>query len=68
MSNVSSMGRTGEATGINTRPSHANQPTLNDVCEEAVGSLKHYAAERPDVVALWCLGIGFVLGWKLKPW
>ena len=27
-----------------------------------------YARERPDVVALWCFGIGFVLGWKLKPW
>ena len=27
-----------------------------------------YAKERPDVMALWCFGIGFVLGWKLKPW
>ena len=27
-----------------------------------------YARERPDVVALWCFGVGFVLGWKLKPW
>lgn len=27
-----------------------------------------YARERPDVAALWCFGIGFVLGWKLKPW
>jgi hypothetical protein len=29
---------------------------------------QEYARERPDVVALWCFGIGFVLGWKLKPW
>jgi hypothetical protein len=29
---------------------------------------KSYARERPEVVALWCFGIGFVLGWKLKPW
>ena len=27
-----------------------------------------YGRERPEVVALWCFGIGFVLGWKLKPW
>ncbi|NLY00571.1 MAG: hypothetical protein GXY83_31125 [Rhodopirellula sp.] len=27
-----------------------------------------YARQRPDVVAMWCFGIGFVLGWKLKPW
>lgn len=30
--------------------------------------LQDYARERPEVVALWCFGIGFVLGWKLKPW
>lgn len=29
---------------------------------------KQYAKEKPEVVALWCFGIGFVLGWKLKPW
>lgn len=30
--------------------------------------MRSYARERPEVAALWCLGIGFVLGWKLKPW
>jgi len=25
-------------------------------------------ADKPEAAALWCLGIGFVLGWKLKPW
>jgi hypothetical protein len=30
--------------------------------------LRTYARQRPDVAALWCFGIGFVLGWKLKPW
>lgn len=29
---------------------------------------KEYARERPEVAALWCFGIGFILGWKLKPW
>lgn len=29
---------------------------------------RQYARERPEVAALWCLGIGFVLGWKLKLW
>lgn len=29
---------------------------------------QQYARERPEVVALWCFGIGFVLGWKLKIW
>lgn len=30
--------------------------------------LKEYAKEKPDVAALWCFGLGFVIGWKLKPW
>ncbi len=30
--------------------------------------MREYAREKPEIVALWCLGIGFVLGWKLKPW
>ena len=30
--------------------------------------LREYARENPETTALWCLGIGFVLGWKLKPW
>lgn len=23
---------------------------------------------NPEAAALWCFGIGFVLGWKIKPW
>ena len=30
--------------------------------------LREYTRERPEVVALTCFGIGFILGWKLKPW
>ena len=30
--------------------------------------VRAYAREKPDVAALWCFGIGFILGWKLKPW
>lgn len=29
---------------------------------------KAYARQKPEVCALWCFGIGFILGWKLKPW
>jgi hypothetical protein len=36
--------------------------------EDIVEYLKEYARERPEVAALWCLGIGFIVGWKLKPW
>lgn len=30
--------------------------------------LREYARERPEVMAMACFGIGFILGWKLKPW
>ncbi|HVT30404.1 MAG TPA: hypothetical protein VHE81_20505 [Lacipirellulaceae bacterium] len=30
--------------------------------------LKEYARDNPGTAALWCFGIGFILGWKLKPW
>lgn len=30
--------------------------------------LKRYAEKKPATAALVCLGVGFVLGWKLKPW
>lgn len=35
---------------------------------DLVDYLKEYAREKPDVAALWCFGVGFVIGWKLKPW
>ena len=30
--------------------------------------LLEYARENPASAALWCFGVGFVLGWRLKPW
>jgi hypothetical protein len=39
-------------------------PRITDWIEH----LREYARNSPEAAALWCLGIGFVLGWKLKPW
>lgn len=36
--------------------------------EDMLAYLREYARERPEVVAMTCFGIGFILGWKLKPW
>lgn len=36
--------------------------------EAAWAHFRQFARERPEVVALWAFGIGFVLGWRLKPW
>jgi hypothetical protein len=39
-----------------------------DACQAAMTFFRDYARERPEVVTLWAFGIGFVLGWKMKPW
>jgi hypothetical protein len=57
MTGSTSSGPYGPATQISHQPA-----------EDLVLYLRNYARERPDVAALWCFGIGFVLGWKLKPW
>jgi hypothetical protein len=36
--------------------------------EAALEFVREYSRERPGVVAMWAFGIGFILGWKLKPW
>ena len=36
--------------------------------EAALEFLRDYSRERPEVVAMWAFGLGFLLGWKLKPW
>ena len=41
---------------------------LSNATEAAMQAFKDYARARPEVVALWAVGVGFVLGWKLKPW
>lgn len=35
---------------------------------DLVSHLTQYAEENPSSAALWCFAIGFVVGWKLKPW
>ncbi len=35
---------------------------------DVVDYLRQYARQKPDVAALWCLGVGIIIGWKIKPW
>ncbi len=38
------------------------------ITEDVVNYLIEYAKENPGYAALGCIGVGFILGWKLKPW
>ena len=51
----------------NTQDTPQPCETFTQSCD-LVEFARQYAREKPGVVALWCLGVGFVLGWKLKPW
>ena len=63
-------------TAANTKAATARRKSTDDapladeleVARDVVDYLKEYAREKPEVAALWCFGIGFVLGWKLKMW
>jgi len=64
METASNVGhRDGNALGASTRP-----PDEMKIVDDLVVYFKKYAKERPQTLALACLGLGFVLGWKLKPW
>ena len=64
------------AAGHATKRRHSTSNELASKAAKAVGGpaqgamqgLRQYAHENPEAAALWCLGIGFVLGWRLKPW
>lgn len=57
----------GHSATLNTQEMHRSCETLHPA-HDIAQHVREYAREKPEVVALWCLGIGFVLGWKLKPW
>ena len=66
------MANTRTAAKSNSRRKPAEEALIpeeaTEVAADVLDYLKEYAREKPEVAALWCLGIGFILGWKLKPW
>jgi len=59
--------RYGNDVGYEAEPNMQMEQELRPL-EDALEYLRAYARERPEVLALTCFGIGFILGWKLKPW
>ena len=51
-----------------TRRLDNEPPNLAETAQDALECFQNYAKERPEVTALVCAGVGFILGWKLKPW
>ena len=59
-------------TAVQTHPEQHEQGEHGDhqlrPLDDLMAYVAQYTRERPDVVVFTCLGIGFILGWKLKPW
>jgi hypothetical protein len=54
--------------GKNQRNSELQSAQSLQPSTDFVEYLKDYARQKPEMAALWCFGIGFVLGWKMKLW
>lgn len=50
------------------RSAEETSQQAKEMTHDVIEYLTDYAREKPGTAALWCLGVGFVLGWKLKPW
>ena len=48
--------------------SYTSEPPLNAYIERTLKGVEDFARREPWVFATWMFGLGFVLGWKLKPW
>jgi len=68
MSNTATQTHSKPAAGFAAGNQNASQDLAVEDLPDLVTYVTTYARERPDVAALWVFGIGFVLGWKLKPW
>jgi hypothetical protein len=71
----------GETTERQRRTDEQNPPSRNvsasrestgedfyDMVSEVTSSCQRYCQKRPKAIAGIIFGLGFMLGWKLKPW
>jgi hypothetical protein len=55
-------------TDMTRAASDGSPAALESMAQDALDRVSAYAREHPAAFGLWALGVGFVLGWKLKPW
>ncbi len=51
-----------------TRSLQPEVQSIESAASEILDRFKDYAREQPLAVACWAFGLGFVVGWRLKPW
>jgi ElaB/YqjD/DUF883 family membrane-anchored ribosome-binding protein len=60
--------QTAERMSNSRQRAHVQETDAAELGRDFVQYLREYVRENPETAALWCFGIGFVLGWKLKMW
>lgn len=50
------------------RPADDRRPAELSPGQDLLDYAKDYARKNPGIAAAWCFGIGFIVGWRLKPW
>ena len=64
--------RTQDTATTSDRPAGGYGPPLGGqhptAGEAAVQCFRDFSREKPEVVAMWAFGLGFILGWKLRIW
>lgn len=77
-SNENTNSQSEKSTGTNERVQQLAQSAANtgqDMAEhyvtepakDMVTLVKDFVKKKPDVAAMWCFGLGVIVGWKLKP-
>lgn len=55
------------AESMHTTPRIEDETDIHPL-DDLVEYARCYVQEKPEMAALICFGVGFVLGWKLKFW
>jgi hypothetical protein len=61
------------STAVESTKKSNTSVSKSEVCElqplvDIQNYMTKYARQKPEMCAVGCLLVGFVLGWKLKPW
>jgi len=59
---------TGMQSGVRESSGFPSSMRTSQDGQNLVDHLMQFCKENPGTAAAWCFGIGFVLGWRLKPW
>ena len=64
------MATTTSHQNANDRSMRSGEPVESprEITHDIAEYLTDYVRHNPGYAALCCVGVGFVLGWKLKPW